>query len=142
MENQNIDQVVQFLNTLFDPNLSLHSVSFIFDNISVILRRMNLTVKIIESKHFYLDPELHFIYLKKKMAFDKLDFQEAAAYRQREITLLAEKGENENTMLRTFPEVSFFEHEDYSIIAHLSKSRTTDRLLINLIEAYKLACKK
>jgi hypothetical protein len=138
MDRQKTDQVLQFLNALLDPNLSLHSVSFIFDNISEILRREDLTIKIINSKHFYLDPELHFIYLKKIQAFANRDFDEAAEYSYREITLLNEKGENEKTILRTFPEVSFFEYDKDCIVGHLSKGKLNERLVINLIESYHL----
>ena len=142
MDKQKIDQVLQFLNALLDPKLSLHSVSFVFDNISEILRREHLSIKVINSKHFYLDPELHFIYLKKMQAFEKRDFDDAAEYRYREIALLKEKGENEMTILRTFPAVSFFEYDNGCIIGYLSKGKLNERLVINLLESYNLLYKK
>jgi hypothetical protein len=140
MDKPAIDQVLQFLNALLDPNLSLHSTSYVFDNIAEILRRENMTIKVLGSKQYYLDPELHFIFLKRKQAIEKPDLEEAAAYRQREKELLAEKRGNEMTRLRTKP--SFFEYDGNSIVGHLSKNKVNERLIINLIEAYNLGYNK
>jgi len=142
MDQKKIDQVLQFLNALLDSNLSLHSVSFIFYNISEILSREHLSIKVVISKHYYLDPELHFTYLRKVKAFENLDFDEAAQYRTREVALLKQKGHNRNTILRTFPEVSFFEYEKDCILGYLSKRKVNERLIINLIESYNIHLKK
>jgi hypothetical protein len=142
MNKQKTEKVLQFLNAILDPNLSLHSVNFIFDDIATTLRREQLSIKVIIAKHYYLDPELHFVYLKKITAFDDLDVDEAVQYREREIILLQEKGKNENTILRTFPEGSFFEYENKCIVGHLSKEKLNERLVINLIESYTLLYSK
>lgn len=138
MTKQKLEQVIRVLNAMLDPDLSLHSVNFIFDNIHTTLRREQLSIKVVPAKHFYLDPELHFNYLKKIAAFGNLDFDEAVQYREREIKLLHEKGKNENTILRTFPEVSFFEYDSNYIIGHLSKEKINERLIINLLESYEI----
>jgi len=142
MENQKADQIIQYLNALLDPGLSLHSISYIFHNIAEILTRENIKVKIVKSKQFYLDPELHFIYLKKRAALENHEFDTAAKYRQREKELILEKGQTEMAILRTDPEISFFEYYKNSFIGYLSMERVKDRLIIHLLEGYDLGKKK
>ena len=142
MDSQNLDELVKALNNLFTFT-SLHVVSFEFHKIlEEVPCQEIMPMKVIPSKHYYLDRTLLAILLKKEKAFKKFDLAEAAEYNKREKELLALKGDNEQTKLRTMPEVSFFEHDNNCIIAHLSKNRQIDRLLANLIEYYNITCTK
>ncbi len=138
MERPKIDQIIQHLNNLLDPTLSLHSVSYTFHHIAEILVEEGVKIKIVKSKQYYLDPVLNNIYQKKSKAIEERDFDTAAKYRKKENELLLEKGKNEMTILRTDPEVSFFEYYNYNFWGYLSKERIKDRLISNLMQAYNL----
>jgi len=142
MDSQTLDELVKDLNNLFSFT-SLHAVSFEFHKIfEEVPCQEIMPMKVISSKHYYLDPTLHSILLKKEKSFKKSDIAAASAYYKREKELLALKGNNEQTKLRTMPEESYFEHDNHSIIAHLSKNRQIDRLLANLIEYYNMIYNK
>ncbi len=142
MDIAKLEELVKAFNNLFSLT-SLHVVSFEFHKIleDETWPEM-LPIKIIPSKYYYLDYTLTHILRKKEKAFKNSEIEEALAYQKRENELLALKGINEQTKLRTMPEESFFEHDGHSIIAHLSKPRLIDRLLANLIEYYNLTYRK
>lgn len=142
MDSQTLDELVKALNNLFSFT-SLHVVSFEFHKIlEEVPSQEIMPNKIIPSKHYYLDHSLHSILIKKEKAFKQSDIEAAAAYHKREKELIISKGTTEQTKLRTMPEVSFFEHDNNSILAHLSKNRQIDRLLANLIEYYNITHNK
>jgi hypothetical protein len=121
----------------FFPPVFLFESKF-FHNVAEILVSEGVKIRIVRSKQYYLDPTLHNIYQNKSKAIEERDFDAAAKYRKRENELLLEKGRNEMTVLRTEPEVSFFEYYDHSFWGYLSKERIKDRLIVNLIQAYNL----
>ncbi len=138
MGSSKTEQIIHRLNSLLDPALSLHSVSYTFHQIAELLSEEGVKIIIVKSEQYYLDPTLNGIYQKKRKSIEEKDFDSAAKYRKREKELLLQKGRNEMTILRTEPEVSFFEYYNHNFLGYLSKERIKDRLIVNLLQAYNL----
>ena len=87
-----------------------------------------------ETRKYYLDEELNNVLLEIQSAYP--DIEEVKNWKSREKELLAQKGQNEATYLRTEP--SLFQYNGSYIIAYLDPTIEMEIFISELIKGYKL----
>ena len=140
MKTETISQLLNSLTQLLADDLSPHSISYQFEKIVLFLRKENIRVENIDCKEYYEDGDLSLILLMKNEALANAQFEQASKFRFIESELLAEKGDNEFTQLKTGP--SFFEKGNNCIFFHFNKRKQNERLIANLIEGYNFVHEK
>lgn len=135
-----ISRILNDLTKLLADDISPHSISYQFTKISALLSKENLPIEKIDCKEYYDDGDLSLVLLMKNEALLNSQFELASKFRFIENELLAVKGNNLYTQLKTEP--YFFEYRGNCIIFHFNKRKENQRLIANLIEGYNLVHQK
>lgn len=136
MEDARIVKIVAGLNNLINDKMSLHTLSFEFDNLAQEIRPLGLLFRVIPTLEYYLDDELTFLHHREKKLLAEGKLLLAIEIRKHKQQLLILK--NGDALKQLHREPSVFTHEQGVIIARLNKSVIAERLLINLIDGYNL----
>ncbi|MEO6548490.1 MAG: hypothetical protein ABIN94_10845 [Ferruginibacter sp.] len=136
METEIKSRILNELTQLLEDDLSPQIISYRFQKIAMLLDKENLRISKTDCKEYYIDEELAVILTMKNEALVNGHFEQASKFFIIEKELLMEKGEKENTKLKTEP--SFFELQHDSFIFHCNKNLGNQRLIANLIEGFSL----
>ncbi len=132
-----LSHILNDLNHLLADDIGPHSISYQFGKIAMVLNQENLHIEKMNCKEYYEDGDLSLILSMKNEALENSLFEQASKFCFIEKELLAEKGDNKFTQLKTEP--GFFEYKGSVIIFHYNKGKENQRLIANLIEGYNMA---
>lgn len=128
------------LNVLLADDINLHVLSFEFHKLAQEIRSLGLLFRVIPTLEYYLDDELTFLHHQEKKMLAEGNIPHAIETRKRKRQLLRLK--DGDALKRLHREPSVFTYDQEIIIARLSKTVVTERLLINLIDGYNLRTRK
>ena len=129
------------LNGILTEEMSLHAISFKFDQLAQEIKTLDLSFRVVPTIEFYQnDEELTFLHNQEKKLMAQGNLTLAIEAREKKRQLLKLKEGSESAKLNSEP--SIFKFESGIIVARLNKTILAQRLLVNLIDGYNLRSSK